>query len=64
MDAISSESLSLSDPKTSKRQPYRTTITQREQGKTRTRYKYRESKQLLSAPQELVLVKEINRLTD
>jgi hypothetical protein len=64
MDAISLESLSLSDPKTSKRQPHRTTIARREQGKTRTRHEYRESKQLLSAPQELVLVKEINRLTN
>jgi hypothetical protein len=64
MDSISLETLSLSDPKTLERQPHRTTISRREQGKTRTRHEYRESKQLLSAPQELVLVREINRLTD
>ena len=64
MNSISLENLSLSGPETLPRQLHRTTISRREQGKTRTRHEYRESKQLLSAPQELVLVNEVNRLSD
>ena len=64
MNSLSLQNVPLSAPTTPVRQPHRTTLARRAQGKIDPRHIYRDNVSLLSAQQQLTLVNEINRLTD
>ena len=64
MNSLSLQDVPLLAPTILVRQPHRTTLARRAQGKIDPRYIYRDHVSLLSAQQQLTLVNEINRLTD